>query len=153
MRYLFLLILLAVSLSSCLKSGLPSAKNSSLNVMTSFNYEYRWSDTSYTLPGTPQADTTITVQMVQLGNSVTISNDTVYTYPSYPGNLPAAQTSHVTLAHIWAYASIPDASIIRPLNSSPELGVPGDFTKPVSYQIIAADGSKASWVVITAPLH
>jgi hypothetical protein len=152
-QYIFLLLLLAGAFSSCLKSGLPSAKNSSLKAMTSFNYEYRWYDTSYTQPGTPQADTTIAVNVVQLSNSVTISNDTVYTHPTFPANLPAAQIPNVTLGHIWAYASIPDASLIIPMSGAPKLGAPGDFTHPVSYQITAADGSTASWVVVTAPLH
>jgi len=151
--YILLLTVLAGAFSSCLKSGLPSARNSSLNAMYSFNYEYRWYDTSYIQPGTHQADTVITVRLVQLGNSVTISHDTVYTFPTYPGNLPAAQTPNVTLSHIWAYASIPDASVMVPLNGAPKLGTPGDFSHPVSYQITAADGSKATWVVVTAPLH
>jgi len=121
--------------------------------MTSFNYEYRWYDTSYVQPGTAQADTIITVKLVQLSNSVSISNDTVYTSPSYPSSLPAAQVPNVTLTHLWGYANIPDAALIVPVGSSPVLGEPGDFTKPVSYRITAADGSSATWIVVTAPLH
>lgn len=145
--------LLAVALSSCLKSGLPKPNNSSLNAITNFNYEYRWTDTAYILPGTPQADTVITVNMVILGNSITISQDTIYTSPVIPGNLPASQKPNVTLKHLWAYANIPDAATITPMNGAPELGKPGDFSNPVSYQVTAANGTKMSWVVVTAPLQ
>jgi hypothetical protein len=138
--------------SSCLKVGLPKENNSSLNALSNFNYEYRWLDTSYILPGTPQADTLITVDMVQLNNSVTISNDTIYTNPTYPSNLPANQVPNVSLAHIWAYANIPDAATMVPLDGAPKLGTPGDYTHPVSYQITAADGSTTTWIVVTAPL-
>lgn len=153
--YFFSCIILALcgALGGCLKAGLPKANNSSLDAMTSFNYEYRWLDTSYILPGTPEADTSITVNVVQLGNTVVISNDTVYTSPSYPSNLPAGQVPNVTLTHIWGYANIPDAAMIYPLNGSPMLGDPGDFSKPATYKIVAADGSTATWVVVTAPLH
>ena len=151
--YIYITIVLVGSLSSCLKAGLPKTSNSSLDVMTSFNYEYRWLDTTYILPGTPQADTSITVNVVQLGNTVVISNDTVYTSPSYPSNLPVSEVPNVSLTHVWGYANIPDAATIVPLDGAPVLGAPGDFSKPVSYTITAADGSTATWVVVTAPLQ
>lgn len=152
-KFIPLLGLLTVAFSSCLKSGLPKPDNSPLNAISNFNYEYRWTDTAYILPGTPQADTVITVNMVLLGNSITISQDTIYTSPTIPGNLPASQITNVTLKHIWAYANIPDAAIIAPLNGAPVLGKPGDFTSPVSYQVTAANGTKSTWVVVTAPLQ
>ncbi|HTJ11911.1 MAG TPA: hypothetical protein VL547_07795 [Dinghuibacter sp.] len=142
-----------LALGGCLKAGLPKAGNSSLDAMTSFNYEYRWLDTTYILPGTPQADTSVTVNVVQLGNTVVISNDTVYTSPSYPSNLPASQVPNVTLTHIWGYANIPDAAVIYSVDEAPKLGDPGDYSKPATYKIVAADGSTATWVVVTAPLH
>lgn len=138
--------------SSCLKSGLPQANNSSQNKISGFNYEYRWLDTSVVNAGTPTADTIITVMVVQLGNSVNISNDTVYTQPILPSNLPASQVPYVTLTHIWAYANISDAAIIAPLGGAPTLGTAGDYSHPVSYQVMAANGSKRSWVIVTAPL-
>src|ERR1700761_4776146 len=150
---LYFAFAICAALGGCLKAGLPKATNSSLDAMTSFNYEYRWLDTTSILPGTPQADTSITVNVVQLGNTVTVSNDTVYTSPSYPGNLPTAQIPNVTLSHIWGYANIPDAATIYPVDGSPVLGEPGDFSKPQTYKIVAADGSTATWVVVTAPLH
>jgi hypothetical protein len=157
MKYSYKLILLlglfAAALSSCLKSNLPKLNNSSLNGMTAFNYEYRWVDTSFVLPGTPQADTVISVKMAILDNSVTISHDTLYTAPAIPASLPASQRPNVTLKHLWAYASIPNAATVVPLNSAPRLGDPGDFTGPVSYQVTAANGVASTWVVVTAPLQ
>jgi hypothetical protein len=147
------LSIISVLSPSCLKTGLPKPNNSSLNAITSFNYEYRWLDTAYVAPGTEQADTVITVKMMKLNNSVTISNDTIYTSPGIPGGLPDLQKPNVTLTHIWGYANIPDAATIRPLNGGPVLGDVGDYTKPVTYQVTAADGATAKWVIITGPLQ
>jgi len=154
MKYMFKFILLAMciaSLTSCLKKDLPGIKSSNQNNLTGFYLEYKWLDTNYIAAGTPKADTSIVVSSVQFTDANSpqiISNDTLYAYPIFPSNLPLAQQLQVSLDHIIGYADIPDGAIIKPLNGAPELGVPGDYTKPATYEITAADGTKATWVIV-----
>lgn len=42
---------------------------------------------------------------------------------------------------------ISTAARIQPIEGSPKLGVPGDWSKPNKYEVIAADGSKKTWTL------
>lgn len=158
MKYTFKFIMLMMciaSLTSCLKKDLPAIKSSNQTNLTGFYLEYRWQDTTYIAPGTPNSDTSIVVSSVQFTDANSpqrISNDTLYAYPLFPSNLPLAQKLKVTLNRTIGYANIPDGATIKPLNSAPKLGTPGDYSKPASYQITAADGTKATWVIVVNPL-
>jgi hypothetical protein len=50
-----------------------------------------------------------------------------------------AVTSEVDLTKLVGIATIDRAAKISPINGSPKLGTPGDFSKPNSYKVIAAD--------------
>lgn len=43
--------------------------------------------------------------------------------------------------------TISTAATIKPINGAPELGVPGDWSKPNQYEITAADGTKKVWTI------
>ncbi|MEG0468180.1 MAG: hypothetical protein RR551_07875, partial [Mucinivorans sp.] len=45
------------------------------------------------------------------------------------------------------------AARIIPLNGSPVLGVPGDWTKPNKYEVTAANGSKSVWTITVLSLE
>ena len=158
MKYMFKFILLTMciaSLTSCLKKDLPGIKSSNQNNLTGFYLEYKWQDTTYIAPGTPNTDTSNVVSSVQFTDANSpqiISNDTLYAYPLFPSNLPLAQKLKVTLNHAIGFADIPDGAVVKPLNGAPELGIPGDYTKPASYEITAADGTKSTWVIVINPL-
>ncbi len=150
-KILFFLITVLFA-SSCLKSGLPGVNDASLNGLFTFNFQYRYLDTSVAAPGTPNADTIVAAMMVTLNNTQTISNDTIYCKPTFPSSFPANQKSAVSLKSIWGYATIPDGATITPVNGAPKLGMPGDFTSPVTYKVTAANGASKVYVVVVSPL-
>jgi hypothetical protein len=51
----------------------------------------------------------------------------------------AKVTKTINLSGIVGKATISTAATISPLNSAPKLGLPGNFSGPVSYQVKAAD--------------
>lgn len=153
-KYLnFIIIALGLLLmTSCLKKDLPSMTNSSLNNISDFNLYYKYIDTIVDNKGTPQENTRILAETVQLSREVTISKDTVYVKPSFPAGFPKNEKPKVTLSKIWGYANIPEAAVISPIGSSPVLGKPGDFTQPAQYEVMAANGDKKRWVISISPL-
>ena len=149
----FIIVALSsLALVSCLKKDLPQMTSSGLNDISDFNLYYKYVDTIVDNKGTPQENTRIQVETVQLSRTKTISNDTVYVTPGFPAGFPRNEKPKVTLGKIWGYANIPEAAIIAPVGSSPALGRPGDFTKPAEYEVTAANGNKKKWVVVVTPL-
>ncbi|MGV8092167.1 MAG: BT_3044 domain-containing protein [Mangrovibacterium sp.] len=142
----------AIISTSCLKNDLPEIIESSLNTITAVNFQYRYVDTTYVAPGTPSADTLITVKMVTLNTSIRTSNDTIYCTPTFPSTFPSAQKVNVTLKHIWAYVTIPDAAVIESVDNAPKLGTPGDYSSPTSYKVTAANGDPKVFVIAVKPL-
>lgn len=147
-----ILLIATICATSCLKKDLPGVTNSSANNISDFNLIHKYQDTVTDNAGTPNENTRILVRTVQLNKTVSISNDSVYVTPGFPAGFPFSQKSKVTLTNIWGYANIPDAAIVEPVSGAPKLGTPGDFSTPVSYDVIAANGDKKRWVISIAPL-
>ncbi|MFT3948743.1 MAG: hypothetical protein QM763_17395 [Agriterribacter sp.] len=154
MKYLlnYIVLIAIFCLASCLKKDLPEVTNASLNNITDFNLLYKYEDVVTDNAGTPNENTRTLIKTQQLNKTITISNDSVYIQPGFPSGFPLSQKSKVSLTNIWGYANIPDAAIVEPVNDAPRLGTPGDYSKPVSYDVIAANGDKKRWVISVAPL-
>ncbi len=59
----------------------------------------------------------------------------------------------IDLSNIVGKATISTAATIEPVNSSPVLGVPGNFSSPVTYVVKAADGKTVKTYKITVVLQ
>jgi hypothetical protein len=142
----------ALTLSSCLKHDLPGIKNSNLADISDFLYFYKYLDTTVVNEGTSHAQTIVSAKTITLNISKVISHDTVYVTPTFPANFPLEEKVKVSLSNICASASIPNAAKIQPLNGAPVLGIAGDYSKPVSYVVTAANGDYKTWNIVTKPL-
>jgi hypothetical protein len=138
--------------TSCLKKDLPAANNSSLNNITDCYLVYKYTDTVVDNKGTVNENARATVHTITLDRVVTISNDTVYMTPKFPANFPQKEKAKVTLTNIWCVVNVPDAAVVQPMNGSPKLGTPGNYSSPVSYAVIAANGTEKKWVISVKPL-
>lgn len=140
-KIIFSLLLLVSIFSSCLETGLdelPSFKDAEI---TNFRFEYRWFD-----------DSDNKLRVIQLPATVSISEETniiscELTVPAESGSFTTDVRDQVTLKNIVGYADLSPASKIEPLENSPTLGIPADFsTSPMQYEVIAADGkTKKIW--------
>jgi len=145
---------LAVLGTSCLKDDLSGKYNSSLAEMTDFRLFFKWQDTTVDQRGTPKEVTRILIKVVQLNytKKVDANAGTLQITPAFGVDFPAKYRSTTSTKRLWGVAYISPAAIISPLNGSPALGTPGDFSKPVAYEIMAASGNKKMWTVTVAPL-
>ena len=67
------------------------------------------------------------------------------------GNLPADQVSAFTTSKVVIAVTISTAAVIKPIDGAPTLGVPGDWSKPNKYEVMAANGDKKVWTIVVEP--
>jgi len=124
--------------------------------LSNFYFTYNYPDTTYANKGTSDQIMSIRVQTVNLSDQnypVVVSNDTVYVTPVVPGTgVPPGQLHNIKLSQLWGNVATVATSTVEPLNGAPVLGSMGDFSKPVTYRVKAADGSTKNWVIVAAPL-
>lgn len=69
------------------------------------------------------------------------------TVPDANGDFTETERNNVSQSKLWGYFNVSTAARVTPINNSPTLGTPGDWTSPHQYEIMAADGSKKIWTV------
>lgn len=151
---LFAIVCLGVIGTSCLKDDLGGSFNSSLAEMTDFRLHFKWQDTTVDKQRTNEEFTRITIKVVQMNytKKVDAAARTLQITPSFPSDFPIKYKRKASLTYLWGVAYISSAATIAPLNGSPRLGTPGDYSKPVSYEITAANGNKKTWTITVDPL-
>jgi len=170
---LSIIALLIIAFSSgCLKSGVEDLKNSNQNALSTVDYTYRFLYDDVIKEGTPNQenlkDRVCEVVFKKVSTPITVNGKTGFsTTISYDANsvLKAGPTGKVTKADLyakfqtliatdqlnklWVYITVPDASVVTPLEDSPKLGAPADFSKDRYYRVTAADGSSKDYVIRT----
>ena len=154
-QYYFLAVLVIFFSVSCEKS-VTQEPPSTDNTISNFYFTYNYADTTYANQGTANQIMSISVQTVNLSDQnypVVISNDTIYVTPVIPSTgIPQGQLHDIKLSQLWGNAAMAATSTITPLNGAPILGSKGDFSKPVTYQVKAANGTTKNWVIVATPL-
>ncbi len=75
---------------------------------------------------------------------------TVYvdvTVPDANGEFTEEERNNVSQSNLWGYFNVSTAARVVPINGSPALGTPGDWTVPQEYRLTAADGTTKDWTV------
>ena len=141
--------------AACQKAVVQEPPSTDASI-SNFYFTYNYPDTTYANKGTSSEIMSVRVQTINLSDQnypVVISNDTAYVTPVVPGTgIPAGQLHNIKLSQLWGNVATVATSTVEPLNGSPVLGSMGDFSKPVSYRVNAANGSTKNWVIVTAPL-
>lgn len=132
--------LFLISFSSCLKMGLDDLPTSDNAEITNVKFEYRWWD-----------ETAEQLRVVELTTNNNITDHTIsstITVPAVTENFTSEIRNQVSLTNIVCLTDISAGASIRPLDGSPALGTPGDFSgKAYSYLVVAADGSEIEWKI------
>jgi len=162
----------ALLLQGCLKYGLEQPENSSDKDMTSVDYSYRFLYDDVIMEGTSrEVEDKNRVCDVVFNKNVEIIDDgvnkvfkTTLTYnlnsiiKSGPSgkvtkqdlfNMFESKIAQDGLSHLWVSVSISDGAVVEPLDSSPVLGKPGDYSSDRKYRVIAADGSSQDYIIQT----
>lgn len=69
------------------------------------------------------------------------------TIPAAGGTFTASEREKVSLSNLVVYFNVSTAARVTPLDGSPKLGVPGNWTSEHRYSVMAADGTKKIWTV------
>ncbi|MEJ0103268.1 MAG: hypothetical protein WDO19_12220 [Bacteroidota bacterium] len=136
-----ILVLLAVNafFSSCLKKDLDPLPAFNDTNIDRFDFEYRWDDNG-------------TFRVVRFNTDAPVPDNKTLsvttTVPAASGSFTEAVRNQVNATNIVAMCNISTAASIAPAEGSPQLGIPGDFSKTVIYDVTAADGiTKERWTV------
>ena len=70
-----------------------------------------------------------------------------FTVPAASGSFTDAERAKVSLNKLVVYFNVSTAARVTPLDGSPKLGAPGDWTSERRYSVIAANGTKKTWTV------
>ncbi|MGN0057546.1 MAG: DUF5018-related domain-containing protein [Phocaeicola plebeius] len=140
-------LLLAVVATSCLENGLEELDTYTDCDITSGEIYWRYYGTDV-IPGSGETQ----VKQVRLARAVEQDADNNTFYIRYvTGNLPADQVSAFTTSKVVIAVTISTAAVIKPIDGSPTLGVPGDWSKPNKYEVTAANGDKKVWTIVVEP--
>ncbi len=149
-RYSIIIVILAMSLTSCLKSGLedlPEFEGKDITGVTRVQYWFvgeRVSEASgqkivefIDLQQNPAAVIDAENATVKISVAVPAAN-TVFT---------EAERTKCSNKNMVVIVGLSTAARISPVGGAPKFGVPGDWSKPNKYKVTAADGSSKEWTV------
>lgn len=136
-----------LGLSSCLKSDLPQFDNWDGVYITLVNTEHRFLGTRM-MHGEPVVEYQRLNTTVVKTDTLSGTIDIAITVPAAgTGQFNAAERAKVVQSNIWFYMNLSPAATIMPLEGTPKPGDSTDATKPLTYQVTAANGSKKIWTI------
>ncbi|MCI6213770.1 DUF5018-related domain-containing protein [Bacteroides heparinolyticus] len=91
----------------------------------------------------------------ELEKSNTINADAgtvtaTFTLPVSGGSFTDEERTKVSLSRLVVYFNVSTAARVMPIEDSPRLGTPGDWTSEHRYIVTAADGTQKTWTVKVA---
>ena len=143
---LILIAMSAVFLSSCLEHNLVDLDTYDEGNVTGVYGVYHRYYLGSTIP--VNGERQVTQAALTVSNPVQDVNSSTYSFDvSLPTNFPESERSSVNVSKLVVILNISTAAIIEPVDGSPTLGAPGDWSKPNRYKVTAADGSEKVWTV------
>lgn len=139
-------LLLAVVSSSCLKHDLEDLEvytESNIIGVQGVYWRYYGSDKN---PGSNEQS----VKQIRVDVSdvdINAGSATCNFSCSLGSSFPADQAAKFDTKKVVVVLNISTAAVIEPLEGSPKLGVPGDWSKPNKYKVTAANGTSKTWTV------
>ena len=144
MKWLMLLLCLPLLMTACDWEDLPAYEEAEISAV---QFYYRWpSDAKDPVTGEP----IVKEQRLNTTNNVNSEAGTVEVSVSVPGasgDLTESVRNEVSVSRLWGQATISTAARMSPINGSPAMGTPGDWSKENKYEVMAADGTKKIWTI------
>lgn len=144
--YNLFLMMTMISFTSCLTNGLddlPVYEEAEITSVSTVRYRYISDEES---PATGQkivkeVNMTYTSEINAEAATVKISVTT-------PENFPESELNNLsTSANLLVSVGLSTAARLTATNGSPDLGKPGDWSKPNTYTVEAANGKKKDWTI------
>lgn len=142
---------LALGMASCLEKDLENLEvYTGSDITAGFAY-YRYIDQGATLPASGE-NRVVQRQYANAGNPVfsvdTVTRTGTATFSFTPsGAFSEAERAACSLNPMVVAISVSTAAVVTPLDGSPALGTPADWSRPHTYEVRAADGTAKRWTI------
>jgi hypothetical protein len=149
MKYIkifFAMLLMAFSFSSCLESGLEELDTYEGNDITAGFAFYRYIDTSTTMNVSGEYAVK-QKQLTRVNQTIDVDAATCDLTFAVPSNFTDAEKADVNINKLVIVTQISSAAVMEPVDNSPSLGVPADWSTPHKYKVTAANGTSKIWTI------
>lgn len=139
------MFVMALSCTSCLESNFEELDTYDGNDITAGYAWYRYKgDNKLNASGEQQV---IQKQLQRTGQVIDNEAATCALQFKVPTNFSDAEKNGVNINNIVVAVEISTAAVMTPVEGSPKLGVPADWSTPHKYSVKAADGKTKIWTV------
>lgn len=145
---------LALGVASCLEKDLEALEvYSGSDITAGFAY-YRYVDQGATLPAS--GENRVVQRQYTLASAPVIAVDerqstgTISLTFAPSGTFSEAERAACSLNPMVVAVSVSTAAVVTPLDGSPALGTPADWTRPHTYEVRAANGTSKRWTISVA---
>lgn len=144
-KYILASLAIVMTCSSCLEANLKELDTFTGNLISSTFVYYRYVDASVTYPlsgahGIKQAALDVT-------NDINNDAGTCVITATVPSNFPADQLSKLSAKELVVAVQVSAAAVVAPMDGSPALGTPSDWSSPHKYVVTAANGDSKEWTI------
>ena len=145
LKFIIAMFVMALSCTSCLESNFEELGTYDGNDITAGYAWYRYKgDNKINASGEQQV---IQKQLQRTGQVIDNEAATCALQFKVPTNFSEAEKNGVNINNIVVAVDISTAAVMSPVDGSPKLGVPADWSTPHKYSVKAADGKTKIWTV------
>lgn len=145
LKFIIAMFVMALSCTSCLESNFEELDTYDGNDITAGYAWYRYKDDNkLNASGEQQV---IQKQLQRTGQVIDNEAATCALQFKVPTNFSDAEKNGVNINNIVVAVEISTAAVMTPVEGSPKLGVPADWSTPHKYSVKAADGKTKIWTV------
>lgn len=145
LKFIIAMFVMALSCTSCLESNFEELDTYDGNDITAGYAWYRYKgDNKINASGEQQV---IQKQLQRTGQVIDNDEATCALQFKVPTNFSEAEKNGVNINNIVVAVDISTAAVMSPVDGSPKLGVPADWSTPHKYLVKAADGKTKIWTV------
>lgn len=146
----WVLILLCIPFMTACWEDLPAYEDAEITKV-GFYYRFAGPETD------PVTDEPIIVEK-ELSCSYNINSEAAtvdidVTVPEANGSFTETERNNVSITKLWGYVNVSTAAKVEPVDGSPKLGTPGDWSSPRKYKVIAANGNTKVWTITVKSLN
>ena len=145
LKFIIAMFVMALSCTSCLESNFEELDTYDGNDITAGYAWYRYKgDNKLNASGEQQV---IQKQLQRTGQVIDNEAATCALQFKVPTNFSDAEKNGVNINNIVVAVEISTAAVMTPVEGSPKIGVPADWSTPHKYSVKAADGKTKIWTV------
>lgn len=150
-KILFLLSVVMITMTSCLKHDLDEVESSKLCDISNVEFEYRWTEEIIGSNGNPTGVHELHYKGIEVTRIKDEANHKISLEMKVPmpsGDFTLERRQQVSLQNLVGMFTVSTAASVTPLNGAPALGKKGDFSrKSFTYRVTAPSGDYIDWEI------